>query len=428
MSKSPDAQNEILEDYLNRQLHQFAESRFENEREALQHELQAREAELEESRVVLENLKYQELSLKQESIHSQALNSIGCPAGGPAHELNNTITVIRGLVELNQDNLKSVPEGAKLISEIRETLSRGGELSGRLVTVSGNINLYKRTVTIGRLLKTLEKLVGGHRIKFLDIQAEGDILESSVSVDEGAWLQSLNSLLLNAWEASPPSSLVHLLVTAENGNCCFRVKDFGCGIEPENRSKIFEPYFTTKVGGSGTGLGLAMARGAVEKHGGTLTLESSDSQGTVFCAQIPLETCASPDTNANAPLSHVERKPGARILFVEDEEAILRVAKRHLIRLGFDVTATTEPREALALLEREHYDVVVSDVVMPDLDGPGLIRQARRKVPDLKVIFVSGYTDDRLRGTGLSTQGHAFLRKPYTIPELARLIDETIAG
>lgn len=397
-----------------------------NEQKAFQDELQAREAELEEYRVHLEKLNHQEFSLKQELMHSQAMDSIGRLAGGLAHELNNSITVIRGLVELNQDKLKSVPDGAELVSEIQETLSRGGELAGRLVTVSGNINLHLHPLTIGQLLNTLKKLVGVRRLEFLDIQADAHTLSTSISVDEGAWLQTLNNLLLNAWDASPPNSTVQLSVIVENHHCCFRVKDFGSGIAPEHQPRIFEPYFTTKERGAGTGLGLPIAHGVVEKHSGTLVLERSDEGGTVFCARIPLGPPAEPVKASVASPPEIERKPGVKVLFVEDEEAILRVAKRHLSRLGFDVTATTEPREALALLERERYDIVVSDVVMPDLDGPGLIRQARLTVPDLKVIFVSGYTDDRLRGTGLSAQGDAFLRKPYTIPELARLIDETV--
>lgn len=422
-------------------LHQFAQTRSEEEeqaqlREALQqiqdeHEKLHRERrscdlQVQEASAILQNLDEQESCLKQELMHSQAMDSIGRLAGGLAHELNNTITVVRGLIELNQDYLRGLVDGPELLAEMKETLTRGGELAGRLVSVSGNITLQQRAVSLGQLLRTLKKLVGNHRSDYLKVTFDEELSERTVLIDEGAWLQTINNLLVNAWDASPPKSTVELQIGVEGQMACFRVKDSGSGIAEENQSKIFEPYFTTKARGSGTGLGLAIAHGVVEKHGGSLTLEKSDATGSTFCARVPL--VLSIDTPGETPtaVSVVDRKVGARVLFVEDEEAILRVAKRHLARLGFDVTATTKPREALALLESERYDVVVSDVVMPELDGPGLISQARETVPDLKVIFVSGYTDDRLRGTGISQSNHAFLRKPYTIPELARLIDKTI--
>ena len=422
-------------------LHQFEQTRSEEEeqaqlREALQRiqdeheklhqEKRSCQLQMQEATAILHNLNEQESCLKQELMHSQAMDSIGRLAGGLAHELNNTITVVRGLIELNQDYLRGLVDGPELLAEMKETLSRGGELAGRLVSVSGNINLQKRGVSLGQILRTLRKLVGNHRADYLKVDFDETLSECTVLIDEGAWLQTINNLLVNAWDASPPNSTVELQVCVESQMACFRVKDSGSGIAEENQSKIFEPYFTTKARGSGTGLGLAIAHGVVEKHGGSLTLDKSDGEGSIFCAKVPLVLRVETPNETPTPVSAVDRKMGARVLFVEDEEAILRVAKRHLARLGFDVTATTKPREALALLERERYDVVVSDVVMPELDGPGLISQARETVPDLKVIFVSGYTDDRLRGTGISQSNHAFLRKPYTIPELAKLIDKTI--
>ena len=396
------------------------------QREKLQLQQAAHLTDINASKAILENLQQQQSSLKQELMHCQAMDSIGRLAGGLAHELNNTLTVVSGLLELNQDHLKELPDGEELVAELKETLSRGGELAGRLVSVSGNMALHKRPVEISQLLRTLKKIVGSHRQDRFKLEVPDEVLDLTVMVDEGAWLQTLSNLLVNAWDASPADSTVELSIEVQDGIAQFRVSDRGKGIPLEYQDKIFEPYFTTKARGSGTGLGLAIAAGVAEKLGGSLVLEKSDKRGTVFCASVPLAKESLETLEEEAPVSVIDRKVGAKVLFVEDEEAILKVAKRHLARLGFEVTATTQPSEALNLLNNERYDVVVSDVVMPGLDGPGLIKQARQTVPDLKVIFVSGYTDDRLRGTGMSQAGQAFLRKPYTIPDLASLIDKTI--
>ena len=117
---------------------------------------------------------------------------------------------------------------------------------------------------------------------------------------------------------------------------------------------------------------------------------------------------------------------GTRVLFVEDEIAILKVTQRFLEKLGYEVTATSDPNQALSLLSEAPYDVVVSDVVMPGLDGPTMVAEARRQLPELKVIFVSGYTDDRLQGLDEESGRDGFLKKPYSIPELAGLIEKTV--
>lgn len=372
----------------------------------------------------LELIREERSQTEHDLMHSQAMDSLGRLAGGLAHQLNNSLTIISGALELNGEELQQLEDGEDLLVELKEAIDRGGELAGRLVTVSGSLVVHRHSVRVSQIAKNLRRLIGSHRlerIKFVEPEEE-----FSVWVDEGAWLQMLHNLVGNGMDAAGPEGSVEFEIKKSGTDALFLVRDSGPGIPEEDKRKIFEPYFTTKERGSGTGLGLSIAAGVVEKHCGTLELLDSHGAGSTFCATIPLTKVAGEAIEPEPQVKVNKRQGGTKVLLVEDEPAILRVASRHLTKLGFDVTATTKPREALDLLGQDAFDVVVSDIVMPDLDGPDLIRAARKTVPNLPVIYVSGYTDDRLKGTGLDRQRDAFLKKPYSLPVLAKLIDDTL--
>ena len=308
---------------------------------------------------------------------------------------------------------------------MEESLERGTQLAGRLANVGGTFTLNSEHITVSELVMSLKKMLGGHRtarVKF-DIPRECD--DVGMEADVGAWLQVLQNLVVNALDAGGDES-VTVSVQVQDETLSFLVKDRGHGVSAENQKKIFEPYFTTKARGVGTGLGLAIAAGVVEKHGGHLSLLETGPEGSTFCATIAV--------SGELPVSKKEKEMpqetvtagGTRVLFVEDEIAILKVTQRFLEKLGYEVTATSDPNKALSLLSQASYDVVVSDVVMPGLDGPTMVAEARRQIPELKVIYVSGYTDDRLQGLDEESGRDGFLKKPYSIPELAGLIEKTV--
>ena len=373
----------------------------------------------------VEILKDEKSSLEQELLHSQAVDSIGRLAGGLAHELNNALTVISGNLELNREEICCNPDGPEILQELEESLERGTQLAGRLANVGGTFTLNSEHITVSELVMSLKKMLGSHRTARVNFDIPRECEDVGMEADVGAWLQVLQNLVVNALDAGG-DELVTLSVQVSDETLSFLVKDRGHGVSEENQQKIFEPYFTTKARGVGTGLGLAIAAGVVEKHGGSLSLTETGPEGSTFCATIAV--------SGELPVSKKEKDMpqetitagGTRVLFVEDEIAILKVTQRFLEKLGYDVTATSDPNKALSLLSEAPYDVVVSDVVMPGLDGPTMVAEARRQLPELKVIFVSGYTDDRLQGLDEESGRDGFLKKPYSIPELAGLIEKTV--
>ena len=373
----------------------------------------------------VEGLKEEKSALEQELLHSQAVDSIGRLAGGLAHELNNALTVISGNLELNREEICSNPDGPEILQELEESLERGTQLAGRLANVGGTFTLHSEHITVSQLVMSLKKMLGSHRTSRVEFDIPPECEDVGMEADVGAWLQVLQNLVVNALDAGGDES-VTLGVQLSGETLSFLVRDRGHGVSAENQKKIFEPYFTTKARGVGTGLGLAIAAGVVEKHGGSLSLLETGPEGSEFCATIAV--------SGELPVIKKEKdmpqEPvaagGTRVLFVEDEIAILKVTQRFLEKLGYEVTATSDPNQALSLLSEAPYDVVVSDVVMPGLDGPTMVAEARRQLPELKVIFVSGYTDDRLQGLDEESGRDGFLKKPYSIPELAGLIEKTV--
>ena len=219
------------------------------------------------------------------------------------------------------------------------------------------------------------------------------------------------------------------------------VEDTGTGMSPEIMAKIFEPFFSTKDVGKGTGLGLSTVYGIVKQTGGYIFPESTIGKGTIFRVYLPrhvrepeVDSAAESERVASL-VTHPKKEMSkdltgtGRVLLVEDEDSVRNFAVRALKRQGYEVIEATTGLEALDLVAKETkpIDIVVSDVVMPEMDGPTMITELRKTRPDLKVIFVSGYPDDRFK-TGLDPDAHyAFLAKPFSLPQLAAKVKEELS-
>jgi two-component system cell cycle sensor histidine kinase/response regulator CckA len=209
------------------------------------------------------------------------------------------------------------------------------------------------------------------------------------------------------------------------------VEDTGSGMTPEVMTKIFEPFFTTKGVGKGTGLGLATVYGIVKQSGGFIYPESALGRGTTFRVYLPRHM---PDEAAPvAPKVAKKERPqdltgSGRVLLVEDEDVVRSFAVRALKRQGYEVLEASTGVEALEVMEKNDYkiDIVVSDVVMPEMDGPTLLKELRKTNPDLKIIFVSGYPNDAFKAA-LGDENFAFLPKPFSLPQLAAKVKEELS-
>jgi CheY-like chemotaxis protein len=207
------------------------------------------------------------------------------------------------------------------------------------------------------------------------------------------------------------------------------VADCGAGISPEVRDKIFDPFFTTKDRGEGTGLGLATVLGIVQQSGGQVTVESEPGSGSTFSVYLPRIEAPVPD-DEDAAESGADSTAGGRelVLLVEDNEVVRRLARGVLAEAGYEVVEAETPERALELAggTTEPIDLVVTDVVMPGMNGRELADELRRRQPDLRVLFTSGYTDDVVLSNGALQSGTGFLQKPFGVDELQRKVRELL--
>jgi len=208
------------------------------------------------------------------------------------------------------------------------------------------------------------------------------------------------------------------------------VGDTGVGIAPEVAGKIFEPFYTTKAVGRGTGLGLSTVYGIIKQSGGFIFVESQPDQGTVFTIYLPVHTAAA----EAAPAAPARKRPAAEtwgtgtILLVEDEDMVRTVAERALTRQGYTVLTASDGEQGLARIEQgDRIDLLISDVVMPGMDGPTMVRAARAARPDLPVLFMSGYAEEQLRNS-IDIPNVSFLPKPFSVSQLAEAARDVLGA
>ncbi|WP_174801911.1 cell cycle histidine kinase CckA [Martelella limonii] len=405
-------------------------------------------------------------ALEAQMARTQKLNAVGTLAGGIAHDFNNVLTAIL----LSADHLllqsrAADPEFADLV-EIKRNANRASGLVRQLLAFSRQQTMRPEVVdlndVIGDNRMMIERLTGGS-----DVRLTTDFARNlwPVKTDPGQFGQVITNLSVNARDAMPnggtltvttrnvPASEVASLglrEVPENDFVMVEVADTGTGIPPEVLDKIFEPFFTTKDVGKGTGLGLAMVYGIVTQSGGYLTAVSEVGKGTRFIILLPrharsaAETLTTPkdhkgqpivgafsegnESDNDAPAEEDLTGQSAVVLLVEDEDAVRRSGKRMLEMRGFTVHEADTGVHALNILEKlgGAVDIVVSDVVMPEMDGPTLLREARKQYPELKFIFVSGYADDAFAKNLPEDAKFGFLPKPYNLKQLVAAVWEML--
>jgi two-component system cell cycle sensor histidine kinase/response regulator CckA len=365
---------------------------------------------------------------EQQLQRSQRIEAIGRLAGGIAHEFNNLLTVIIGRTELLTGVLPVSHSGSDNLALIAKAGERAATLTRQLLAFSRKQVLQQRVVDLNRVVAGMVDLLRPLVGETLELVTALDRQPVVVKGDPTQIEQVIMNLVLNSRDATPRGGRITIATQREDPRGVLEVSDTGCGMSAEVQAHLFEPFFTTKAVGKGNGLGLATVYGIVKQHEGDIAVMSVPSQGTAVRVYLPLL----PDA---VELEEIERpRPfaggSARILLVEDEPAVRDLAQEALARCGYRVLAAATPAEAQALAEQHHgrINLLLTDVIMPELSGPELADRLTRGQRDMRVLYMSGYTDDVLADHGVPGAGAAFLAKPFTPEALSRAVQDTLEG
>ncbi len=382
-------------------------------------------------------------ALEEQLRLAQRMESIGQLAGGIAHDFNNLLTVIIGRSELLCRRLKPDDPLRRNIELIQVTAKRGAALTQQLLAF-GRKQMLQPTVldlngVVVGITPMLDRLIGSQ----IAIVTSLDSGLRRVKGDRATMEQVIVSLVVNARDAMPDGGRISLTTAnvelddgfvrahpgaARGPHVVLTVSDTGVGMDADVRARIFEPFFSTKGLARGTGLGLAAVYGIVKQHEGYIAVESVPGEGTRFRVYFP--SVSAPATAADLPTSVAPARGTATILLVEDEADVLDLAKTVLEEEGYRVLAASGPREALKIAERHDgpLHLLLTDVVMPDMNGRDLADQILQTHPETALLFMSGYTGDALGPYGLSGSGTALLPKPFTVASLAERVAEILRG
>ena len=403
--------------------------------------------------------------LESQFAQSQKMEMVGKLAGGIAHDFNNVLSAIMMATDFLLNAHKPTDPSFQDIMQIKQNANRAASLVRQLLAFSRRQTLRPQVLDLGEALSDLTMLLRrliGEKV-VLEVAHGRDLWP--VKVDISQFEQVIVNLAVNARDAMPEGGklMVRTANLAANESKNFpskgmpaadyvlvEVSDTGVGIAPAIIEKIFEPFFSTKDVGKGTGLGLSTVYGIVKQTGGFVYVDSEVGKGTTFRIFLPryvpgaeeLEAEELPEaespaiSGALAAADEMVRQAGAdltgqgTILLVEDEEGLRTLNARGLVSRGYTVLEAGNGVEAMAVLEKRGGDVdlVVSDVVMPEMDGPTLLKEMRRRNPGLKIIFVSGYAEDAFQKSLPEHGQFAFLPKPFTLKQLVAAVKETMAG
>ena len=386
--------------------------------------------------------------LEQQFAQAQKMQAIGQLAGGVAHDFNNVLQAIIGYADLLLASHRPTDPSFQDLMQIKQNANRAASLVRQLLAFSRRQTLRPELVRLGETLSDLSLLLKrllGERVQ-LDLRQGRDLW--FVKADVNQLEQVIINLVVNARDAMPEGGTVSIATQnvgeaeAERLDLAglpaadyvrIDVGDTGTGIPPDVLDKIFEPFFTTKELGKGTGLGLSTVFGIVKQSGGFIYVDSTVGIGTTFSIYLPRHV---PEPEAEPkPVEPVDKRQAdmtgqGTILLVEDEEAVRAVNSRALTARGYTVLAAASGIEALEIIEArggEPVDLVLSDVVMPEMDGPTLLVELRKRMPGVKVVFVSGYAEDAFAKHLPEGEQFAFLPKPFSLKQLVETVKQAIA-
>ncbi len=379
--------------------------------------------------------------LEEQLRQAQKMEAVGMLAGGVAHDFNNLLTIITGYSQLILNNIGANDPNRHSVEQIMKAGERAGALTKQLLAFSRRQVLQPRVLELNKLVASLSTML--QRLIGEDIELRlilpADL--GRVSADPGQLEQVLMNLTVNARDAMPKGGIltieaanVHLddlyasrhIAVKTGPYVLLAVSDNGAGMDPATRARLFEPFFTTKVTGHGTGLGLSTVFGIVKQSGGTLDVYSELGSGTtvkVYLPRIDQPVPAEKMSRRKLPVRGSET-----ILLAEDDEMVRSLVRETLEREGYRVVAAADPVEAQKLAEahRGPIHLLITDVVMPKVSGRELANSLQERRPELKVLYMSGYTDNAILNSGILRKEVAFLQKPFTPAALAEKVRDVL--
>jgi two-component system cell cycle sensor histidine kinase/response regulator CckA len=385
--------------------------------------------------------------LEEQLRQSQKLEAIGTLAGGVAHDFNNIMTSIQlgidlSLMDMDPDN-PAFSEIKKNMQDIHHSAAQAADLARQLLMFSRKHPMNPKLISINTLIQ--QSISMFNRLIGEDIKID-TVLEPNLwnaLADQGTIEQVILNLVVNARDAMPSGGV--LTITTENSHVneeasktiinaqpgkyvCFSVEDTGSGMDEETIDHIFEPFFSTKGPDKGTGLGLSVVYGIVKQHQGWIHVESALGEGTKFEVYLPAVQKVSAK-KVNQKITKIQKADsGQKILVVEDEEKVRDFLLKALTRIGYSVLIAKDSEEACEIFKREEGNVhlILSDVVLPGINGVELVEQLIALKPNLRVLLCSGYTDDKCQWDKIVSKGYHFLDKPFTIDNLAKKVQEVM--
>ncbi|MEP7349506.1 MAG: response regulator [Sphingorhabdus sp.] len=388
----------------------------------------------------------EETKLKRQVAQATKMQAIGQLAGGVAHDFNNILTAIIGYCDLMMLRHQPGDSDYDDIQQIKNNSNRAASLTRQLLAFSRQQTLRPQVLQLPDVVAEVSNLLKRLLGETVRLEVHHGRAMGAVRADPGQLEQVIINLGVNARDAMPGGGVLHITTKAVSQTdvramgseilpigdyILLSMEDSGTGIPKENLGKIFEPFFTTKEVGKGTGLGLSTVYGIVKQSGGFIFAESEPGSGTRFDIFLPVHVGEVP---AVATVARPDRqKPkdlwgSGRVLVVEDEDMVRAVAERALVRQGYVVETARDGEEALAMFaDGKGYDLIVSDVVMPNLDGPAMARQLRAKYGNVRILFMSGYAEEQLRES-INLDNVSFLPKPFSVQQIAEAVRDALAG
>jgi hypothetical protein len=370
---------------------------------------------------------------------SQKLDAVGQLAGGVAHDFNNILVIINSYAELALDSLRPEDPLRADLAQIKEAGERAASLTRQLLSFSSRQHRKPVIVSLNTVVAGLEQML--RRLLGEDLRLETRLAEDlgCVRTDPAQLEQVLMNLVINARDAMPGGGALCIATSNTELDAEYQrthpevvpgpyvllaVADTGCGMDHETQARIFEPFFSTKGPGKGTGLGLATVYGIVKQSGGHIGVYSEPGHGSTFRVYLPL---VQGDAESAAPEQRETPAGGSEtVLVVEDDESIRRLALRVLEPAGYTVICAPSGRDALLLAGERPPQLLVTDVVLPDIDGGALAASFHDRYPGVRVLFMSGYLDEAIVRHGAPSTGQDFIPKPFTAAEFLRRVREAL--
>jgi len=413
----------------------FERKRLEDElreaRETLERRVEERTEELRTANARLQEEIANRTRVERMLTQSQKLEALGRLAGGIAHDFNNLLSAMGGYTDLLRNELPSGGEAAGFADEIAASVSRATGLTQQLLVFSRQRVASPRVVDAARLVVRLEDLL--QRLIGEDVKLVANLTDSPchVHADTTQLEQAVINLAVNARDAMPAGGTLSITVqqvTSEGEDkVSLQVEDTGSGMDDEAIEHVFDPFYTTKKPGEGTGLGLAMVYGTVTRYQGSVTVDSTLGKGTRFELLLP-RVDAQIEDSTPPPRPPLPTATDRRILIVEDNEAVRVVLSLAFQDAGQELYLACGGEEALEIW-REHADLidaVVTDVIMPNIGGPALVEALRRDRPELPVVYISGYAADRVGEEAMKDPNTAFMQKPFDLRRLVARVAELL--